>query len=156
MKIFNRVFLVLFLSVLIVSCDSSEIYQNWQDIKIYQWKRDNVITNKVNIEDIDKNYKLSIGLRYLPSINEKEIKLVMGIVSPKGETVQKSYTVKLKNDEGEHLGEVMGQVADIKQVVEENYTFKEKGEYTFNIAQAMPNDPQGGIGEVGLLINKKE
>lgn len=156
MKVLKILSVLFTLSLAMIACDSTQIYQNWQDIAQLQWKRDNVIENKVKIEDASKKYKISLGLRYLPEMPEKEVNVLVSIVRPNQETEQKAYTIKLKDDNGEHLGEVMGELADITQVVEEDFSFSEVGEYTFLIAQAMPQETLGGILEVGLILNTKE
>lgn len=155
MRVFNRIFLGLMMPLFLFSC-SSHFHESWQDIAVMQWQRDNVITNKVNIENIDKPYNIMLGLRYIPAIPETDIKVVLEIINPKGEKIQKTHSIKVKNDKGEHVGEIMGELADVKQIVEEGYTFKEKGEYTFNIVQAMASDPQGGILEVGFILDEKK
>ena len=155
MKVLKKLFVLLSISALMVACDETQVYQSWQDIAQLRWERSNVIENKVNIEDNSKQYKITLGLRYIPGIPEKEVKVLISIINLNGESQEIPYTVKLKDDNDEHLGEVMGELADITQVIEENYSFSEAGEYTFLIVQAMPQETLGGVLEVGLILNTK-
>ena len=142
------------LSVLHTGCSDARFYKKYQDIPKIQWKRDNVLKYEVDIQDSKPNYKLALALRYVTHIQIPEIKMVVDVVSPAGKKMQFNYAVRVKDDKGKYLGEVMGEMGDIESIVEPKFLFSETGKYQFLITQATDAVDFGGIQEVGLVLYK--
>ena len=139
----------------LVSCES-KFYKKYQDIPMLQWKRENVLKYEVQIDNIAKAYDLTIALRFVPSIKQHPLNLLVGTVSPTGKTTQKTYAINIKGAEGQHIGKLMGDIADLEQKIEGKYMFLEKGKYTFTITQATDAADLGGVQEVGLVIDQEK
>ncbi len=140
--------------LLLSGCNQSLI-QRWEDIRMMSWKKSQVITHQINLSDTSAQYTLQLGLRHWQSISPRAIVVSLGITSPDKKTTTKDYTLWIKDDKGEVIGEAMFELVDLVQTVEANWKITQKGDYIFKIQQKSNEDQIKDIMEVGLVLVKK-
>ena len=149
------------LSFTLASCGGSfyekhEKVINKDDLPV--WHISDVKKFTVDVKDNQSKYKLSLALRYASGVQKgprSAYTLKLTTTTPAGKKTVKDYVIKLKDENGEFLGDPLGQIIDLMTLVEENYTFAETGKYTFEVIHNMPpNTSITGIMEAGLKIDK--
>lgn len=142
--------MMLFLS----SCNQDQVFKKYLPLLDKQWPRNKVLKFEVNITDTSGIHQLVTAFRYVSYIKHKAIKIQLTSSSPSGKNDIEVIEIPIKDENGKHLGEAIGDVADIKKTVRENLKFGEKGIYSFEFKQMMVPEDVGGIMEVGLIISK--
>lgn len=155
----HKYFQLLFVFLLIVSCDSKIIFDQYQPIKNHQWSSENKIEFIVeNIDTISKK-NVFINIRNNKDYEFSSLFLIAKIEFPKGIRVIDTLEYEMADIQGKWLGTGFTDVKENKLFYKENVVFSEKGTYKFSIQQATRgiNDIEGknplkGITDVGLSI----
>lgn len=155
----HKYFQLLFVFLLIVSCDSKIIFDQYQPIKNHQWSSENKIEFIVeNIDTISKK-NVFINIRNNKDYEFSSLFLIAKIEFPKGIRVIDTLEYEMTDIQGKWLGTGFTDVKENKLFYKENVVFSEKGTYKFSIQQATRsiNDIEGknplkGITDVGLSI----
>lgn len=155
----HKYFQLLFVFLLIVSCDSKIIFDQYQPIKNHQWSSENKIEFIVeNIDAISKK-NVFINIRNNKDYEFSSLFLIAKIEFPKGIRVIDTLEYEMADIQGKWLGTGFTDVKENKLFYKENVVFSEKGTYKFSIQQATRgiNDIEGknplkGITDVGLSI----
>lgn len=138
----------------LTSCKNS-YYEKHEGVKNLQWKMADVKKFTVDIQDNQPKFNLSIALRHASGVQHNFFTLKLTTTSPSGKKISKDYQVKIKDAKGDNIGEALGDIIDVTSLIEENYTFAEKGKYTFEVIHHMPpNTSLVGIMEVGFIVKK--
>jgi gliding motility-associated lipoprotein GldH len=149
----NLIFSFIVAILCLASCKEQPFLKQYQEIKLLQWKQENELKYELDIADKEPNYQLGIALRYNAHFPHKSVKLTVTTTWPSGKTNQKTYEIAVRDEKGNHKGEVMGEMGDIVQIVEPNTPFVEAGKHKFSIRQEEAKE-LGGIQEVGVLVFK--
>lgn len=144
--------LVLGLLVLLTACDGN--IREFGNIAQLQWKSDQIITVKLNIDDTRQKYNMLVGLRHASNIQMGAVKVKIKQTSPSGKTLEKEYILPLRDKEtGDLLGSAMGDMCDTDTPIGKDVQFDEKGIYTFDISQLMGDDISPFL-EAGIILNQ--
>lgn len=156
--------LVLVVSILsLSSCNRGKVYEQRHNFDSYSWERltDNktITFSDIDIQDTTSVYDIYVTVRHTPYINEKEIKLLMKIITPDGVIRQssRSNTIKLKDRYGkEWVGDAMGDLIDVEEKCRSLVEFPVKGKYTITLTN-MGKYPQiTGIMDIGIKVVKSD
>ncbi len=151
----KQIVMIFLLTGIVVSCD--HIYKEYdkESFTTLSWKKgDQIIFNPV-VKDISKRYALVLGLRHMYGADIRRMDVVVKIVSPSGQALEKSYFMDVMDDEGEYLASCAGNLCDIETVVDENITFSEPGKYQVIITQDAEQTVRG-IMEFGMIIRESD
>lgn len=157
-----RKFVVLIIGfLLLVSCESSLIYDQYEPIKNHQWSSNNAIEFIVTNTDTISQKNVFINIRNNKDYEFSSLFLITKIEFPKGLRVVDTLEYEMTNANGEWLGAGFTDIKENKLFYKENVVFSEKGNYTFSIQQATRSIrdidgvmPLSGITDVGLSIEK--
>ena len=144
---------------LIVSCETTMIYDQYQSIENHQWSSDNKIEFIVNNSDTISNKNVFINIRNNKNYEFSSLFLIAKIEFPKGMRIIDTLEYEMADTQGQWLGSGFTDIKESKLFYKENVVFSEKGDYKFSIQQATRgiNDIEGsnplkGITDVGLSI----
>ena len=144
---------------LIVSCETTMIYDQYQSIENHQWSSDNKIEFIVNNSDTISNKNVFINIRNNKNYEFSSLFLIAKIEFPKGMRIIDTLEYEMADTQGQWLGSGFTDIKESKIFYKENVVFSEKGVYKFSIQQATRgiNDIEGsnplkGITDVGLSI----
>ncbi len=151
----KAVVLLPLICLLLVSCDKAKIYEKHLDNDRITWNRFDVKTFKVDIEDISSSYDFYIAIRHITAFPLDHIDIEFNIYTPSGEVRLLEQTIKLKDGEGNWLGDGMGDMWDFTRLIREDFRFNEAGTCTVEISSTMPQADLPGILQVGLIVRRK-
>lgn len=147
--------------LLLVSCESSLIYDQYEPIKNHQWSSNNTIEFIVSNTDTISEKNVFINIRNNKDYEFSSLFLITKIEFPEGLRVVDTLEYEMTNANGEWLGTGFTDIKENKLFYKENVVFSEKGDYTFSIQQATRSIhdidgvmPLNGITDVGLSIEK--
>jgi len=155
----NRILLFyLMFSLLIVSCDSNSVYDNYKSIP-NSWHKDSIVSFKVTPPDSTNAYNLFVNLRNTTTYKYNNLFLIVEMVFPHGKTIKDTLEYKMAEPNGKLLGEGYMDIKENKLWFKQDIVFKEKGEYTINIQHAMRENGKvngiielEGITDIGFRI----
>lgn len=148
----------LMFSLLIVSCDSNSVYDNYKSIP-NSWHKDSIVSFKVTPPDSTNAYNLFVNLRNTTTYKYNNLFLIVEMVFPHGKTIKDTLEYKMAEPNGKLLGEGYMDIKENKLWFKQDIVFKEKGEYTINIQHAMRENGKvngvielEGITDIGFRI----
>lgn len=146
---------ILFIALFISGCNKNKVYEEHKtNFPQFRWEKSNVVEFNPEIIDNDSNYEITIALRHIFGFNLKSIKIDLEMISPSGEKTMNEYLLSFYDDQGDLLSVCAGDFCDMEQLIEDDFKFKETGEYQIKIYHRMDINPIPNIMEVGLIIEK--
>lgn len=152
----KKVLFFLLPALLLISCDSSKVYQKFEDMPNNTWSRDNVVTFTVDIQDIASNYDVDLAVRHTSYYPWANLKVNLTSVYPSGEERTRDYEFFVRNTDSSFKGEGAGDIWDINFEWLSDISFPEKGTYTFKVQNIMPLVETADIMQIGLIVRKSE
>jgi len=144
-----------FVAIFFTSCNKNKVYEEHKtNFPQFRWEKSNVVEFNPEIIDTTSNYKITVALRHVFGFNLKSIKIDLEIISPSGKKITNEYILSFYDDEGNLLSLCAGDICDMEQLIEDDFSFNETGTYEINIYHLMNINPLPNIMEVGLIIEK--
>jgi len=150
----NIVKAFLFLFVFLASCQPGRVYEKHIKMENLSWNRFRIIEFEVPVEDISVAYNIFLAIRHLSEIPYDVLVITSTMYTPSGEERSLDYEVVIRNDDGELLGEGLGNFWDLNYQLRENFIFLDEGICRFEFEIKMPWPETVGIMEVGLILEK--
>ena len=145
-------------SFVLASCDSNRVFDTYKSIP-NKWHKDSIVTFKVTPPDSTNAYNLFVNLRNTNTYKYNNLFLIVEMVFPHGKTVKDTLEYKMAEPNGKLLGTGYTDVKENKLWYKEQVVFKEAGEYTVNIQQAMRENGKvngvielEGITDIGFRV----
>lgn len=146
--------LLTILSLSLSSCDRSVLFEENVRIPDNRWDAANVIKLEADIPDTAQLYNLYVNVRNAGGYPYSNIFLFLNTTLPDGKRSRDTLEVTLADDNGQWLGDGMGDIWDNRALFRERMRFPQSGRYTFEIEQAMRQNPLPQIMDVGLRIER--
>ena len=149
-----RYLIPLIIVIVLSSCDSSRVYEDFNDLEESFWHLDSVQTFSFEIPDDSKLYNVSGTFRNASSYPFYNLYFQYTISDSLGNVL----TEELKEVDlfdpktGEPLGSGLGDLFDHSFVLEENYQFPNTGSYSISFEQYMRRDTLPFILSVGARV----
>jgi len=154
MRVTDSSIIVLFVTICITSCNHAYKEYDKKSFSNMVWKYGQEISFNPKIDDTSKSYALTLGLRHHYAIPLGFVNVMVKMISPSGKETSKEYQLVMKDSANNYFSKCGGDTCDLEVVVDE-ITFAEQGDYTFIVTQVMENQHIVGIMEVGLIIDPK-
>ncbi|MGZ0015412.1 gliding motility lipoprotein GldH [Yeosuana sp. AK3] len=150
--------LILALMVLVVSCDSKRVFDEYKTVP-NGWNKDSIMSFSLHPPDSIKPYNLFVNLRNTSQYKYSNIFLIVEMVFPHGKTIKDTLEYRMADPGGKFLGSGIMDVKENKLWYKENVIFSESGDYTVNIQHAMRENGKvngvealEGITDIGFRI----
>jgi gliding motility-associated lipoprotein GldH len=152
----KRLFTFLAIIASLTSCNTGgRIYSKNQELSPQnRWLKKDSQEFKVSVKDINIAYNLKLTFRYVDGYQYQFAKVKVTETSPGGKNSVKEYNLKVREDNGDYIGEAALDIWDSDHLVEANKKFTETGTYTYLIEQNMPVDPLTSVMEIGIILEK--
>jgi gliding motility-associated lipoprotein GldH len=154
MKIINIVSLFFVGIFLLVSCNNSSVYNKYNDIEDHTWDKDSVCFFSYNAEDTINHYDVLLNIRHNSEFRFQNLWLFTVSTDPNGNIAKDTLECYLYNQLGEPLGQDYFFVYEMPLFYMQNIKFPIKGEYKFEIYQAMRDTILKGVESIGLTIQQ--
>ncbi len=152
----NRLLTILAITIGLISCQlGGRIYIKHQNLSPQlEWLKKDAREFKVPIKDINIAYNMSLSFRYVEGYQYQFAKVKVTEISPSGGKKIKEYDLKVREDNGDYIGNAGLDIWDSDHLVEPSKKFNETGTYTYIIEHIMPTDPLANVMEIGLILDK--
>lgn len=136
------------------SCDSSRVFDSYQEVPDSEWHKDSLFIFNIPITDTIRNHNLLIGIRNETSYPYSNLWLFVEIIQPGGEVMRDTVEVALADLSGRWLGKGISGLKSIQSMYRRNIFFPVPGEYTIVLQHGMRDETLTGIHDVGIRIEK--
>ncbi|WGD35715.1 gliding motility lipoprotein GldH [Olleya sp. YS] len=160
MKASNILFVLLL--VLVMSCDSKAVFDEYKSVST-AWNKEDIVSFKIDVPDSIKPYNVFVNVRNTNAYKFSNLYLIVEMNFPHGKTLTDTLEYEMTQKNGEWLGEGLTAVKNNKLWYKEGVIFNENGTYTVSIKHAMRNNGEvngvvnlEGITDVGFRIEKTE
>jgi len=142
--------------VMFISCNNNVVFENYKTFENQTWNTDSSVIFSYSISDTTCKNQIIIKVRH--TTNYEFQNLFLFAKTEKIDTVE----LMLANKEGKWLGEGIGDVREVEFVYRKDKVFAEKGNFTFEIEQAIRYGKLekiqnlNNIKAIGLSIQKQD
>ena len=151
----NRLLTTLIIAIVFFACQpEGRIFAEHQELSPgLEWLKKDTREFKVPVNDNSLVYNMSLSFRYINGFEHSFVKVKITETSPGGIEVVKEYDLKVREDNGDYIGEVAYEIWDSEHMIEPNIKYKETGTYTYVIEHNMPDDPLSYAMEIGVILD---
>ncbi|MBL4862424.1 MAG: hypothetical protein JKY09_05335 [Crocinitomicaceae bacterium] len=151
-----RLLVLLAITVSFISCQQEgRIYAEHQDLSPeLEWLRKDTREFKVPINDNSQAYTMSLSFRYASGFQTQFAKVKVTETSPSGKVSVNEYDLKIREDNGDYIGDPALNIWDSEHLIESDKKFDESGTYTYVLEHNMPNDPLNFAMEIGFIVDE--
>lgn len=161
-KILTNSFLLFFVAFGLVSCDKSQVFDEYHTFED-GWKKSSIINFVFEQEASKKPYNLFINIRNNDSYEFSNLFLIVKMEEPDGLVKVDTLEYQMANPDGTLLGEGFSDVKESKLWYKEKAIFPKKGKYKVSMQQAVRQtgkikgvEKLDGITEIGFRIESLE
>ncbi|MEQ8905443.1 gliding motility lipoprotein GldH [Ekhidna sp.] len=149
-----RYLVIIMLFFTLVACDSSRVYEDFNDLEEAFWHLDSAQSFSFEIADTTRSYNLLATFRNASSYPFYNLYFQYTLEDSSGLILnQQLKEVELFDPKtGEPFGSGLGDLFDHSFALEENYQFDSPGEYTLLLEQYMRRDTLPFILSVGARV----
>ena len=120
-----------------------------------EWAMENRIAFDVNIDDTINGYIFGMELRHLENYRYSNLFVFLHTTMPNGNHMRDTIECTLATPEGRWIGKSSGSMRDLRVPLNTQLQFPLKGNYHFEIEQAMREPVLKGISDIGIFIEKQ-
>lgn len=151
----NNKFLILIISTIaFISCDRNGVYEGNINTSNSIWATNDIAKFVAPINDTLTHHNIFINVRNTTDYPNCNLFLFIATTSPNGFTQLDTVECFLADDQGKWLGKGFGFIRDNQIPYKRNIRFPLKGDYKFEIKQAMRTDSLVGIYSLGIRVEK--
>ncbi|MBN1927658.1 MAG: gliding motility lipoprotein GldH [Prolixibacteraceae bacterium] len=147
-------YLLLLFSFVLVSCISSNHYDDYQTFDHSGWHKDSIAQFEFEINDTHASFNLFINVRNLGDYPYSNLWLFVDIEAPDSTSIRDTVEYQLALPDGKWTGKGNTVYSNSFPFREDVY-FPVKGPYRFKLQQAMRIDELKGISNIGLRVEKR-
>ena len=141
--------------MLVITACTSESFNKRTVIPEAEWRQEDRVAFDVAIDDTLSGYVFGLGLRHLENYRYSNLFVFLHTTMPNGNHTHDTIECTLATPEGRWIGKGSGSMRDLIVPLNENLRFPLKGNYHFEIEQAMREPVLKGISDIGLFIEKQ-
>lgn len=152
----KKILITVTVAMSLMACEpEGRIYNEHKELSPeVEWLKKDVREFKVPITDNSQPYKMSLSFRYATGYPYQTANVKVTEISPSGKESIKEYELKVREANGDYIGEPGFDIWDSEHLVEPHKTFEETGTYTYVMEQNTPVDPLNFAMEIGLILDK--
>jgi len=150
-----------FLIVLVVSCDSKQVFDEYTSINNKKWGIYTPVAFQFAVNDTLSKRNLYINIRNNKDYQFSNLFLITKMQFPDGQTMVDTLEYDMADNNGKFLGKGISDIKESKLFYKENIVFPVTGAYSLELFQAMRKSGEvdgiedlEGITDVGFRIEK--
>ncbi len=150
----KKLFYIIGLMLAFTAC-TTDSFNKRTVIPEAEWAQENRVEFDVTIDDTLSPYAFGIGLRHLENYRYSNLFVFLHTTKPNGYRTIDTIECTLATPEGRWIGKSSGSMRDLTVPLRYDLQFPLKGNYHFEIEQAMREPKLKGISDIGLYIEKQ-
>ena len=154
MKIIYPLFLIMLLSVGLLSCDQNRVYDEYVAISNNNWNKNNPVNFNFSIVDTSSPHNIFINIRHGGQYQFSNLFLFVTTTLPDGKMARDTVELILADNDGRWRGDGLGDIWNHSFPFNTGFRFPMKGEYKISLTQAMRVDELQAIMDVGLRVEE--
>ena len=153
-SLFSIATLIIGLALALTACTNTS-FNKRTVIPEAEWPMENRIAFDVNIDDTVNGYIFGMELRHLENYRYSNLFVFLHTTMPNGNHMRDTIECTLATPDGRWIGKSSGTMRDLRIPLNEQLQFPLKGNYHFEIEQAMREPVLKGISDIGIFIEKQ-
>ncbi|CAL2081244.1 gliding motility lipoprotein GldH [Tenacibaculum sp. 190524A05c] len=150
----SKVLKVFGLLLILVSCDSKRVYDEYTSIDNNKWEINTPVTYQFEVKDTLAKRNLFINIRNNSDYEYSNLFLVTKMSFPDGHKIVDTLEYDMADKNGKFLGKGFSELKESKLFYKEQILFPIQGSYTLDIFQAMRKGGEvEGINELDGIVN---
>ncbi|MHC1703713.1 MAG: gliding motility lipoprotein GldH [Tenuifilaceae bacterium] len=149
-----KIIIIIISLFLAASCDRNGVFEKNIDTENNIWNIADIAKFEVTIADTISYQNIFINIRNTTDYPNSNLYLFIKTVAPSGASQLDTLEYFVSDEYGKWLGKGFGQLRDNRFPYKQNIRFSSKGNYQFEVQQAMRTDQLKGIASIGLRIEK--
>lgn len=156
----SKIIALFLVTVFFISCDEKRVFDEYKGLN-GKWEKDSIIRFTFNQNDTINPYNLFLNIRNNNDYPFNNLFLTVTLKQPDSLVKIDTLEYAMANADGSLMGEGFSDVKESKLWYQENFVFKQKGEYTIEIQQALREtgsvfgvEELQGVTDVGFRIEK--
>ena len=156
MKFLKKIAFALLLVMALLSCgDKNVIFDESVIIPNASWDNQELPYFDVKVEDTLSAYNFYLNIRHLENYRYSNFYMFLHTTFPNGSQTHDTVEIVLAYPDGRWVGSGTGSMRNNNILLNDNLYFPLKGNYRFEIEQAMREPVLEGVADVGICFEKK-
>ena len=148
---------ILLVAIVVASCGNKNvIFDESVIINNASWNNEDLPYFDVKVEDTLSTYAFYLNIRHLENYRYSNFYMFLHSTFPNGNQIHDTIECILAYPDGRWIGEGSGSMRASKILLNNNLIFPLKGDYHFEIEQAMRDNVLDGITDIGVCFEKIE
>ena len=151
----KKLLIAIAVAILFASCSNNKLYNESIVIPEARWDNDMIPYFDVAVNDTLTDYAFYLNIRHLESYRYSNLFVFMHTTFPNGNQTHDTIECTLAMPDGRWMGKGSGTMRSAKILLNPALRFPLKGDYHFEIEQAMREKVLNGIADIGLCFEKQ-
>ena len=157
MTYLKKIVFILLIATVFSSCGNKNvIFDESAVIPNASWNSHDFPTFDVNVEDTLSAYNFYFNIRHLENYRYSNFYMFLHTTFPNGNQTHDTIELVLAYPDGRWIGKGSGSMRDNNILLNSNLCFPLKGNYHFEIEQAMRDTQLDGVTDVGVRFEKTQ
>ena len=149
-------FILLIVTILSSCVNKNVIFDESVVISNAAWNNQDFPYFDVNVEDTTSAYNFYLNIRHLENYRYSNFYMFLHTTFPDGNQTHDTIELVLSYPDGRWIGKGSGSMRDNNILLNSNLCFPLKGNYHFEIEQAMRDTQLDGVTDVGVRFEKTQ
>lgn len=151
----KKVFFAIAIIITMVSCGNNKLYDESVVIPDAKWDNKNIPYFDVTVDDTLTDYAFYLNIRHLENYRYSNLYVFMHTEFPNGNVTHDTIECTFAYPDGKWMGKGSGTIRSAKILLNPALRFPLKGDYHFQIEQAMREEVLKGITDIGICVEKQ-
>lgn len=151
----RNIILVVVIGILMTSCSTNALYDESVVIPDAKWDNENIPYFNVTVDDTLTDYAFYMSIRHLENYRYSNLYVFMHTEFPNGNVTHDTIECVLAAPDGRWMGKGSGNMYYAKVLLNPSLRFPLKGDYHFELEQAMREKELKGITDIGICFEKQ-
>lgn len=144
---------LLFSVLLLTSCDSEMIYDQYISLDNGKWKWNDVAVFEMEVQDTLSLHNIYLQVRHSTDYPMSNLYMFVNVKGPDGQFRKDTLNLILATPEGQWIGKGTGRLRELRLLYRSQTRFGKMGLYNFSIEQAMRKE-ELPVSDVGLRVER--
>lgn len=150
----KRLKILIYIMLLLISCNSNVIYTDSKVIENNTWNLDNIADFSIPVSDTINKTNVLFTIRTASDYPFRNIYLFVTASSPDGRSITDTVEYNLADEKGKWSGKGFGDIHELNLPFRSNIFFPVKGIYHFKIQHGMRVGDLKGVYDIGIRIER--